>query len=154
MKKFVVYILLLMPVLALGQLFPKLPDFKGNIKHVTERRYGKELNTIKRDSGVFKPKVFSGWQFDYQFENAKLAQRTVKMNGKINADYLYQFEEIGNRRIEREVTQENLSGQNGDYVEYENFINSAGQVEKVNFWSFNSKENKRELYMVEMNTEY
>ena len=154
MKKFVVYVLLLMPVIGWGQLFPKLPDFKGNIRNITERRYGKEMQAFKKDSGVFRAKTFSGWEYTYQFENAKLIKRTNKMNGAVNADYLYQHEELGNRRIEREVIDDNVNGKKGDYIEYENFINAQGQVEKVNFWSFNAKDNSRELYLVEMNTQY
>ena len=154
MKKFVVYILLLLPCFAFGQLFPKVPGFIGNIKKVTERRYGKEMNAFKHDSGVFKPKTFSGWEYIYQFENAKLVKRTSKINGEVNADYLYQLEQVGNRRIEREVIQDNAKAQKGDYIEYENFINAEGQVEKVNFWSFNARENSRELFLVEMNAQY
>jgi hypothetical protein len=154
MKKFVVYILLLIPVITLGQLFPKLPDFKGNIKNITERRYGKEIHASKKDSGVFKAKTFSGWEYTYQFENAKLVKRTNIMNGSINADYLYQYEEQGNRRIEREVIDDDVNGKKGDYIEYENFLNANGQIEKVNFWSFNAKDNSRELYLVEMDARY
>ena len=154
MKKFVVYILLLMPVIALGQLFPKLPDFKGNIKKITERRYGKEMQAFKKDSGVFRPKTFSGWEYTYQFENSKLVKRTNKMDGHVKADYLYQREEQGNRNIEREVIQDTLKGTYGDYIEFENFTNARGQVEKVNFWSFTARKNSRELYLVEMDAEY
>jgi len=154
MNKFVVYLLILMPGFALGQLFPRLPDFAGHIKKVTERRYGMEMNASKRDSGVFKPKTFSGWEYVYQFENAKLVSRISKINGEVNAYYLYQREVVGNRRIEREVIQNNGKGQKGDYIEYENFLNSDGQVEKVNFWSFNARDNSRELFLVEKNAEY
>ncbi|HEY3373346.1 MAG TPA: hypothetical protein VGK10_21055 [Prolixibacteraceae bacterium] len=154
MKKFLAYILLLLPGFALGQLFPKLPDFRGHIQNVTERRYGKEMNATQKDSGVFKPKAFSGWEYFYQFENSKLAQRTSKMNGEVNANYLYQREELGNRRIEREILQDSLKGKKGDYIEYENFINERGEVERVNFWSYNARENRRDLFLVEMNAEY
>lgn len=154
MKKFVVSILLLLPVLAFGQLFPRVPDFTGNIKTITERRYGKELNIYKKDSGVFRPKAFSGWEYVYQFENAKLVQRTNTINGEIKADYLYQREEVGNRKIEREIVQDDLNNQKGDYVEFENFINSQGQIEKVNYWAFTAKNNSRELFLVEMDARY
>jgi hypothetical protein len=143
-----------MPVIGWGQLFPKLPDFKGNIKKITERRYGKEIQASKKDSGIFKAKTFSGWEYTYQFENSKLVKKTNKINGKVNADYLYQREEQGNRRIEREVIEDNVNGKKGDYVEYENFINANGQVEKVNYWSFNAKDNSRELFLVEMDAQY
>lgn len=154
MKKFVLSILLLLPVLAFGQLFPKVPDFKGNIHKVTERRYGKELSVYKQDSGVFRPKAFSGWEYVYEFDKTLLVKRTNRINGVVNAHYLYQRQEIGNRKIEREIIQTNQFGQKGDYIEYENFINSQGQVEKVNFWSFNARDNSRELFLVEMNASY
>lgn len=121
---------------------------------MTERRYGKEMNALQRDSGVFKPKAFSGWEYVYQFEDAKLVKRTNTINGEIDADFLYQREKIGNRRIVREVILDDVNGQKGDYIEYENFINVKGQVEKVNFWSFNDKENSRELFRIEMNAKY
>lgn len=154
MKKFVIYILLLLPVVSFGQLFPKVPDLKGNIRKITERRYGKELNVYKKDSGVFRPKAFSGWEYVYQFENALLVKRTNTINGVVNADYLYERREVDNRRIEREIIQNANNGQKGDYIEYENFLNANGQVEKVNFWSFNARDNSRELYLVEMNARY
>lgn len=154
MKKFLIYILLLLPGFALGQLFPKLPDFTGKIKNVTERRYGKEMNAYKGDSAVFRPKAFSGWEYTYQFEDAKLVKKTNRVNGEINADYSYERQEAGNKRIEREVIQDSISGQKGDYIEYENFINAQGQVEKVNYWSFNARDKSRELFLVELNAEY
>ena len=154
MNKFVVYILLLLPGYVFGQLFPRVPGFTGNIKKVTERRYGKEMNALKRDSGVFKPKTFSGWETIYQFEDSKLVNRTSQLNGEVNAYYLYQREQVGNKRIEREIIQNNAKGQKGDYIEYENFINAEGKVEKVNFWSFDARNNARELFLVEMNAVY
>ena len=154
MNKFVVYILLLLPGYVFGQLFPRVPGFTGNIKKVTERRYGKEMNASKRDSGVFKPKTYSGWETIYHFEDSKLVNRISQLNGQVNADYLYQYKQVGNRRIDREIIQDNAKGQKGDYIEYENFINAEGQVEKVNFWSFNARENVRELFLVEMNAGY
>lgn len=112
------------------------------------------MNALKRDSGVFKPKTFSGWETIYQFENSKLVNRTSQLNGTVNADYQYQREQVGDIRTEREIIQDNAKGQKGDYIEYENFINAEGQVEKVNFWSFTAKENVRELFLVEMNAGY
>lgn len=148
-------LLLLLPVLAFGQLFPKVGDFKGNIRKVTERRYGKELNTYKKDSGVFKPKVFSGWEYIYDFDNqGNLIKRTNKVNGTLDAAYRYEREETANRRIEREIILDDRKNRKGDYTEYENFLNTSGQVEKVNYWSYNARENKRELFLVEQNAQY
>ena len=39
MKNFLVYILLLLPFVTFGQLFPKVADFKGNIEKVVKPDY-------------------------------------------------------------------------------------------------------------------
>jgi YD repeat-containing protein len=131
-----------------------VPDFVGDIEKITERRFGKELNLVKGDSGVFKPKMFSGWEYVYLFENARLVRRTNTIKGVLDADYVYQREAVGNRRIEREIIQDSLKNQKGDYIEYENFLNEEGQIEKVNFWSFSANDSSRVLFLVEMNARY
>lgn len=154
MKNFLT-LLLLVPLFAFGQLFPKVDEFKGNIRKVTERRYGKELNVYKKDSGVFRPKAFSGWEYTYEFDTrGNLLARTNKVNGVVDAAYRYEREESGNRRVEREIITDDRKNRKGDYTEYENFLNAKGQVEKVNYWSYSAPENKRELFLVEMNAQY
>ena len=155
MKKFVTYILLLLPSLVFGQLFPKVPDFRGNIERVTEKRFGKEVDVSKRDSGVFRPGKFSGWKYTYLFdEHSELAERTNSFQGKVNAAYLYRREKKGTKFIERELVKDTIQGIGGDYIEYENITDSIGRVKNVNFWSFNSERNFRELFLVEMYPEY
>lgn len=155
MTKFALFLILLLPALAFGQLFPKVADFKGNVRKVTEKRFGKELSVYKKDSGVFKPKEFSGWEYIYEFDdNGKLIRRTTRMNGSENGAYRYERQEEGNRRIEREIIEDDLKNRKGDYIEYENFLNAEGLVERVNFWSYNARENIKELFLVEMNAEY
>jgi hypothetical protein len=155
MKIFAAYILMLLPWVAFGQLFPKVPDFKGNIKKVIEKRYGKEVNSLKRDSGIFKPGTYSGWEYTYLFdENSKLVKRTNRFQEKVMAEYQYKRETIGNRTIEKEIIKDNIQRQEGDYIEYENFTDLKGRVEKVNFWSFNAQENSRKLFLVEKNAQY
>ena len=155
MKKFVTYILILLPGFAFGQLFPEVDYFKGNIEKITEKKYGKEAYVSKRDSDVFKPKAFSGWRYIYQFdENSKLVKRTNYNRSTVIADYLYQREQVENKKIEREIILKNPEGQEGDYTEYENFFNAEGQIEKVNFWAFTAKKNTRELFLVEMDAKY
>lgn len=155
MKKFTFYLLLLIPCLTSGQLFPKLADFKGNIEKVTEKRYGKEVNSAKGDSGVFKPGKYSGWEYIYQFdENSKLAKRTSTFQKKIRAEYFYESNTIGNKKIVREITGENRSGKAVEYIEYENSTDSTGRIQKVDFWSFNQQNNKKELFLVEKDVEY
>jgi hypothetical protein len=155
MRKFVTYILILLPCISFGQLFPKVPDFKGNIEKITEKRYGKEFNSSKRDSGFFRPNAFSGWKYIYLFDaDSRLIKRTNNKNGEDDTDYLYQSEQIGNRKIEHEIIQNNSKGKSGDYIEYENFINADGNVENVNFWSYNAREKTKELFLIEKGIEY
>lgn len=155
MKKFATYLLLFLPVITFGQLFPKVADFRGNIEKVVEKRYGKEGRNLRFVKGVYHPKAFSGWKCTYLFgPNSKLTKRTTTFKGKVKADYSYQRDTIGNRIIEREITVYNANGNEGDYLEYEYFKNAAGQIEKINFWAFNARECTRELYQVEQNAEY
>lgn len=155
MYKFAAYILILVPGLAFGQLFPKVIDFKGNIERVTEKRYGMEVHSAKGDSGVFKPGKYSGWKYTYLFDkNSTLAERSNEFQGKGNAVYLYWRDTIGNRIIIREIVRDSIQGNRGDYIEYENITDPVGRVEKANFWSYNIQKNLRELFLVDMNAEY
>lgn len=155
LMKTLLTILLMLPVFTFGQLFPKVGDFKGNIRKVTERSYGKEMNTYKKDSGVFRPKAFSGWEYIYDFDKqGNLIKRTSRINGTLDAAYRYEREDASNRRIEREIVLDDRKNRKGDFIEYENFINDRGQIEKVNYWSYDARENKRELFLVEQNAEY
>ncbi|MDP2114088.1 MAG: hypothetical protein Q8K69_08530 [Bacteroidota bacterium] len=155
MKKIAAYLFLLLPYFVSGQLFPKLADFNGNIEKVMERRYGKEVTLAKGDSGVFKPGKYSGWEYIYLFgENSKLLKRTSTFRKEIRAEYFYESSTIGNKRIVREITGQNRSGQEVEYIEYENFTDSAGRIQRVEFWSFNQQKNVRELFLVEKDVEY
>lgn len=155
MKKFVAYLFLLIPYFVSGQLFPKLPDYNGNVEKVIEKRYGKEVNSAKGDSGVFKPGKFSGWRYIYLFdENSKPVKRTSTFRKQIQAEIFYETNTIGNKKIVREITGKNQSGQSADYVEYENITDSEGKIQEVGFWSFNQQKNKRELFLVEKDVEY
>lgn len=155
MKIAVISILFLMPFITFGQLFPKLPEFRGNIEKVTEKRYGKELNPTKSDSAVFKPGKYSGWKYTYLFdENSKLISRTNSFQNKVLTKYSYQRNKMGDRIIEREIVEKDNQGNTGDLVEYENFTDSDGRITKVNFWAVDQKKNTRELFLIEMNAEY
>lgn len=155
MKKTLLCLLMLLPALAFGQLFPKVGDFRGKVRKITEKRYGKELNAYKKDSGVFRPKAFSGWEYIYEFdENSKLVKRTSQFNGRVDAAYIYEREQSGDRHVEREIVHNPDNRRKGDYLEYENFLNGEGKIEKVNFWSYNARENKRELFLVEQDAQY
>ena len=155
MKRFAVYILLLLPCFTSGQLFPKVADFKGNIEKVVEKRYGKEVSYYRLFKGIYHPRTYSGWKYTYLFDkNSKPLKRTSTFQGKVKADFLYQRDTIENRVIEREIIADNFNDHEGDYTEQENFLDSKGRIEKVNFWSFNAKECARGLYEIEQNAEY
>lgn len=155
MKLVFIFVWFLLPSITFGQLFPKLPEFRGNIEKVTEKRYGKELYPTKKDSAVFKPGKYSGWKYTYLFdENSKLKSRTNSFQNKVLTEYAYQQIKIGDRIIEREIIEKDDRGNAGDYVEYENFADSDGRITKVNFWAVDQQKNTRELFLIEMNAEY
>jgi hypothetical protein len=155
MKKLAAYFFIMFPVFAFGQLFPKVPDFTGNIKKVVERRYGKELPVQKKDSGIFKPDLFSGWKYIYTFEkNSGLKKRTTNFQGRILSECLYKTEAKGNKIIRRETTKNYTSGPRESIVEYENFLDSEGQVSRVNYWNQSSSGKAKDLILFESGAKY
>ncbi|HZL09403.1 MAG TPA: hypothetical protein VFC65_05350 [Prolixibacteraceae bacterium] len=155
MKRFALYILIVLPGITSAQLFPKVPELKGNIERVVEKRYGKEANYLKLLKGIFQPKIYTGWKYTYLFDkNSNLRRRTNTFHGKVKADYLYQHDTIDNRNIEREIITNSDNINVGDYVEYEYLTGPSDRVWKVNFWSFNSRECTRKLFQIEQNAEY
>jgi hypothetical protein len=141
--------------MSFGQLFPKVADFHGDIEKVTEKRYGKELNPTKNDSGVFKPGKYSGWKYTYLFdENSKLAKRTNSFQNKILTDCTYLRSKTGDRIIEQEIVQPGNKNQPASMIEYENFTDPEGRIAKVNFWAVDQQKNTRELFLVETNAHY
>jgi len=155
MKNLTVILLILIPCITFGQLLPNLPDFKGNIRQVTEKRYGRELNFLGLFKKAYYPGIYSGWKYTSQFnEQSKLIRRTNTFHRNIEAEYLYQYDTAANILIEREIISEQSKENQGNYIEYESFTNPDGRVEKVNFRTFNSKECTREIFMVEENAEY
>jgi hypothetical protein len=140
---------------AFGQLFPKVPDYKGNIEQVVEKRYGKEANFLKLFKNSYHSGVYSGWKYTDQFnKQSKLISKTNTFKGKVVEETLFQYEKTDNRLIEREITTDKSSTNQGNYTEYENFIGPENRIEKVNFWAFNSKECVRKIFLVEQNVEY
>jgi hypothetical protein len=155
MKNILVYFFFLIPFISLGQLFPELPEFRGNIKKVVEKKYGKEFNPWRKDSGSYKPGAFSGWIYTYHFDkNSGLSQRIVTCNGKIQKTYSYLTRIDGNRKIIQEKTKDYLSDQKEYTLEYENFIDQNGKISKVNFREQISPESSKELFMFETDAEY
>lgn len=155
MKIIIIYFLILIPCITFGQLFPVVPEFRGNIKKVIEKRYGQEFNPWRKDSGSYKPGVFSGWKYTYLFdENSTLSKRIVTFNGKINNVCSYLSKTEGNRKIVQEKMKDYLSDRKEYILEYENFMDQDGKIRKVNFWEQISPESSKELFLFEMNTEY
>jgi hypothetical protein len=141
--------------MALGQLFPKVADFRGNIGKVVEIRYGREISQKRLLKGIYRPKTYSGWKNTYLFdEDSKLLKRTLTFQGKINADFLYQRHTTGNSVIEREIIADNFNGHQGDYNEEESLVDSQGRIEKVNFMAFNAKESSLAVYQTDQDAEY
>ena len=155
MKIILVYLLILLPFITFGQLFPEVPAFRGNIKKVIEKRYGQEYNPWRKDSGSYKPGVLSGWKYIYLFDkNSRLSKRIATRNGIIQNTCSYLTKTDGNRKIVQEKTKDYLSDKKEYTLEYENFIDQDGKIRKVNFREQVSPESSKELFMYEMNAEY
>jgi hypothetical protein len=155
MKKLAAILIILFPCFAFGQLFPKIPDFKGNIKELTERRYGRQFNFFGLLKEFYLPGIHSGWAYTYQFDKkSTLIRKTDTFHGKIESEYVYQYDTLENRRIEREIKSEQNKLNPVDYVEYENFLDQEGRVERVIATAFNSIKNTREIFLIDQNAEY
>jgi len=97
----------------------------------------------------------SGWKYIFEFnESGKLIRRTNTYKDEIKTVCWYQSEKVDNRYIEREITGSGKDYKLGDYIEYENFIDAGGQIVQVNYYTYRAKNNLRERYLVENNTEY
>lgn len=155
MKRYFVYFLMLCPIVALGQIFPKVDAFKGNIRTVVEKRYGKEGKYLLIFKDIFRPTVYSGWKYTYEFD--QMSGRIDRINtfhGTLNARYLTEQSKLGNKLIIRETLIEDENGPSGNYTEYENFLTLDGRIEKTNFWIYNSAKGVRELYQVDEDARY
>ncbi len=155
MKILYICLSLTLSLSAFGQLFPKVPDYKGNIEQVVEKRYGKDANFLKLFKNSYHSGAYSGWKYTYQFKKrTKLFSQTNTFKGKVVEETLFQHDKTDNRLIEREIITDKSSTNQGNYTEYENFIGPDNKIEKVNFWAFNSKECTRKIFLVEQNVEY
>lgn len=155
MKIFAAYFLGFLPLLSFGQLFPKIPDFRDNLQEVVEIRYGKEGKSLKFWERIFRPGVLSGWEFTYQFDqNSCLQKRINTFQGKVSAEYVYQRDTTANRIVEKEINIAQTDEQAGDYLEYENFLDSSGKITKVNYTAFSAKKRSRELYQIDRDAQY
>lgn len=152
---FLFTILLWTPLVGLGQLFPRVADFHGPIVQITEKRYGKEINVSGKDSGVFKAGKFSGWRFQYFFdEESNLTKRINSFQKKILTEYAYQRLRTSEKLTKSEFVVVDVNNRIGDGVEYENFLDAEGRIVKVNFYAINQQKKTRELFLVEQNAVY
>lgn len=155
MKRFFVYILILLPVFSFGQLFPKIADFKGDVRLVVEKMYGKEVQDPDNQDEILRPKAFSGERNIYLFDQqSNLISKTNTLEGEVNIIYLYQKETKNNRIQAKEFVAESKNGDIGDYLEYDNYLNSENRIEKADCWVYNAKDENRVLYLVEQDAEY
>jgi len=155
MKIITVYFLILIPCITFGQLYPIVPQFRGDIKKVIEKRYGQEYNPWRKDSGSYKPGVLSGWKYIYLFDKTSgLSKRIATRKGIIQNTCLYLTKTDGNRKIIQEKTKDYISDQKEYILEYENFLDKDGKIRKVNFWEQISPESSKELFLYETNAEY
>jgi len=155
MKLIAIYFLILFPCFAFAQLFPKIGEFSGNIERVIEKRYGKEGRNPDFRKAKLKSGAYSGWKYTYLFDrNSQLTKRVNTFQGEVKTEYHYQRDTTDGKWIEREIITAVGNEQSGDYIEHENFRNSAGQIVKVNYWAFNAKECARSLFLIEQDAQY
>lgn len=155
MKKLLAYLLMLLPGLTFGQLFPKVPEFRGNLRQVNEKRYGREVAGLKKTDGKYRPKAFSGWILTYRFDQkSRLLSRTEAYNNKVQSKKIYTYQTDGSHFRVRETEKSSASGENGNFLETEEFLKPDGQVTEVNYLSFDAKAGKASLFMVENGAQY
>jgi hypothetical protein len=155
MKQFFLYLLLAFPFFCQAQLFPNVGGFRGNVQKVVEKYYGKEVPSSKKDSGIYKPRKFSGWKETYFLgANSRIVRQVRTFNNKIQSERTYQRTKSAGKIVEREIIRNIGKVNSRTCIEYENFTNAEGLIVKVNQWSVDLKTNKRELFLVETDAEY
>jgi hypothetical protein len=155
MRIITLYLLFFIPVFAFGQLFPNVPEFRGNIKKVVEKRYGKEFNPWRKDSVSYNPGVYSGLKYIYLFDKkSKLSKRINTFQGKIQTETDYKTTKTAASLVKTEVTRKRVSGGKESVVEYENFFDASGRIVKVNSSTKNQATGVSELFLLEDNALY
>lgn len=142
-------------MLSWAQLYPNLNDLVGKVEQVTERKYGKEINFILLKKGTYWINIFSGWEYIYDYDlEGRVKKRTVKYNGKLQAEYTYQYETDENKQVSREIVSYDRDEKEGNYLELESFFDSKSRVEKVNYSAFDAKECTKETFLIEHSPVY
>ncbi len=155
MRTILLYIIILIPTISFGQLFPSIQDFNGKIESVVEKRYGKELILFNRWTGVYLPRCYSGWKHVYHLDtNGRLESRINTFKGKLRANCIYEYDSSENVTHEREIDNDTVSNYKGNYIEDEYIIDLNGKIEKVNIWSFHSADSSKKIIVVEKDIKY
>ena len=145
-RYFISLLIVLFPTISFGQLFPSISDFNGDIEKVVEKRYGKEVYLFNRLTGGYLPRCYSGWKYIYHLDtNGRLERRINKFKRKLQADYIFEYDTIKNRILEREIVNDNVNNHRGSYIEDEYILDSKGKIEKVNIWSFHPSDSLRKI---------
>jgi hypothetical protein len=148
-------LIILIPIISFGQLFPSISDFNGKIEKVVEKRYGKEVYLLNRWTGIYLPRCYSGWKYVYYLDtNGRLERRINSFKGKLRADYIYKYDSTKEAIHEREIVNDTVNNHKGDYIEDEYILNSEKKIEKVNIWSFYSTDSSKKIIVVEKDIQY
>lgn len=148
-------LILLIPTISFGQLFPTIEDFNGEIEKVVDKRYGKEVYLFNRWTVMYLSKCYSGWKYVYQLDsNGKLERRINSYKGKLRADYIYKYDSSANVTYEREIVNDTVNNNKGNYIEDEYILDLNGEIEIVNIWSFHFADSSKEIIVVEKDIKY
>ena len=148
-------LIILIPTISFGQLFPSISDFNGKMEKVVEKRYGKEVYLLNRWTGIYLPRCYSGWKYIYHLDtNGRPERRINSFKGKLRADYIYKYDSTEKVIHEREIVNDTVNNHKGDYIEDEYILDSEGKFEKVNIWSFHSPDSSKKIIAVEKDIQY
>lgn len=154
-KLIVCLLIILIPTISFGQLFPSIEDFNGEIEKVVDKRYGKEVYIFNRWTGVYLSRCYSGWKYVYQFDSiGNLERRTNSYKRKLRADIIYKYDSSANVAYEREIVNDNINNNKGNYIEYEYILDLNGKIEKVNIWSYHFADSSKEIIAVGKDIKY
>jgi hypothetical protein len=144
-----------LPCFVNGQFIPDLPEIKGRVKEIVEKKYGKYEDKRNLLEAIFNPNHYSGSKYTYLFDqNSNLLKQTTSFQGKVVAVTIYEQEIKGNTTIVREKPVNNENDSKKDYVEYENFRDTEGRIVKVNYWAYNEQKKSLEIFQVDQDAEY
>ena len=154
-KYIISFLIILIPKIFFGQLFPSISNFNGEIEKVVEKRFGKEVYLLNRRIGIYLPRCYSGWKYVYYLDtNGKLERRINSFKGKLRADYIYKYDSTKDAIHEREIDNDTVNNHKGNYIEDEYIFDSGGKIEKVNIWSFDSTVGSKKIFIVEKDIQY